>query len=164
MPEKKRRRRDGYDEGDYTLYKTLPAVDFVKSHDPIALLGNSNKITFTTEEESHWLKMQITKDDIKVNCEDLKVLGKGDFKALMKWRTLVREEVCRFIVYSQYNLLRLPPQIGLDVKEKPTEELTEAVEINEGEDEEEQIEAEVRYIFYTAVTLSSLINFTSLNA
>ena len=108
MPEKKRRKRDGYDEGDYTLYKTLPAVEFVKSHDPIALLGNSNKITFTTEEENHWLKMQITKDDIKANCDDLKVLGKGDFKALMKWRTLVREEVCRFITYSLYNLLRFP--------------------------------------------------------
>jgi hypothetical protein len=40
--------------------------------------------------------MEVTKDDIKANCEDLKVLGKGDFKALMKWRTLVREEVCRF--------------------------------------------------------------------
>ena len=96
MPEKKRRKREGYDDGDYTLYKVLPAVDFVKSHDPIMLLGNANKITFTTEEEMSWLKMEITKDDIKANCEDLKVLGKGDFKALMKWRTLVREEVCRF--------------------------------------------------------------------
>ena len=40
--------------------------------------------------------MEITKDDIKANCEDLKVLGRGEFKALMKWRALVREEVCRF--------------------------------------------------------------------
>jgi AdoMet-dependent rRNA methyltransferase SPB1 len=96
MPDKKRRKRDGYDDGDYTLYKVLPAVDFIKSHDPVALLGNANKISFTSQEESHWLKMEITKDDIKANCEDLKVLGKGDFKALMKWRTLVREEVCRF--------------------------------------------------------------------
>lgn len=96
MPEKKRRKRDGYDDGDYTLYKTLSAMDFVKSHDSVALLGNANKIVFTTEEEKHWLEMGITKDDIKANCEDLKVLGKGDFKALMKWRTLIREEVCRF--------------------------------------------------------------------
>lgn len=52
----------------------------------------------------------------------------------------------------------------MEVKEKPMEELTEVVEIDEGEDEEEQINAEVRYIFYTAVILSSLINFTSSNA
>jgi len=52
----------------------------------------------------------------------------------------------------------------LDVKEKPTEELTEVVEIDENENEEEQIEAEVPYIFYAAVTLSSLINVTSSNA
>lgn len=102
MPEKKRRRRDGYDEGDYTLYKTLSAVDFVNSHDPVALLGNANKIAFTTEEEKHWFKMEITKDDIRANCEDLKVLGRGDFKALIKWRTLIREEVCRF--YSLFSV------------------------------------------------------------
>jgi AdoMet-dependent rRNA methyltransferase SPB1 len=34
MPEKKRRRRDGYDDGDYTLYKTLSAVDFVNPTTP----------------------------------------------------------------------------------------------------------------------------------
>lgn len=95
MPEKKRRRREGYDDGDYTLYKTLSAMDFVQSHDPITLLGSANRIVFTGEEK-RWLEMKITKDDIKANCEDLKVLGKGDFKALMKWRTLIREEVCRF--------------------------------------------------------------------
>jgi AdoMet-dependent rRNA methyltransferase SPB1 len=106
MPEKKRRKREGYAEGDYTLYKVLSAIDFVKSHDPVALLGNANKIAFTTEEEKLWLKMESTKDDIKANCEDLKVLGKGDFKALMKWRTLIREEVCRFHYY-QYSLLEL---------------------------------------------------------
>jgi len=54
--------------------------------------------------------------------------------------------------------------MGLDVKEKPTEELTETVEIEEDVDEEEQIEAEVRQTFYVAVISSLLINVTSLNA
>lgn len=40
-----------------------------------------------------WFNMELTTDEIKANCEDLKVLGKGDFKALMKWRTALREEV-----------------------------------------------------------------------
>jgi len=50
-PEKKRRHRDGYADGDYTLFKAIPASDFVQGHDPIAILGNINKITFLTEEE-----------------------------------------------------------------------------------------------------------------
>lgn len=37
--------------------------------------------------------MDITTQDVKGNCGDLKVLGKGDFKVLMKWRTKLREEV-----------------------------------------------------------------------
>ena len=41
--------------------------------------------------------MEVTTPEIQAICEDLKVLGKGDFKALLKWRTAIREEVCHFI-------------------------------------------------------------------
>lgn len=37
--------------------------------------------------------MDVTTPDVVANCDDLKVLGKGDFKALIKWRTSLREEV-----------------------------------------------------------------------
>lgn len=40
-----------------------------------------------------WAALPITSADVKANCEDLKVLGKGDFKTLIKWRTALREEV-----------------------------------------------------------------------
>ena len=40
-----------------------------------------------------WLKLEITKPEIKANCDDLKVLGKGDFKTILKWRTTLREDV-----------------------------------------------------------------------
>lgn len=70
-----------------------------------------NKITFDTDEEKEyvfhslgppplfdplrerWLALDITTADVKANCGDLKVLGKGDFKALLKWRLALREEV-----------------------------------------------------------------------
>ena len=42
---------------------------------------------------NRWLTLDITTHDIKENCNDLKVLGKGDFKTLMRWRTTLREEV-----------------------------------------------------------------------
>jgi AdoMet-dependent rRNA methyltransferase SPB1 len=55
QPEKNRRRRDGYAEGDYTLHHRVPVADFVKSVDPIAVLGTCNQMTFTTDEEKGWV-------------------------------------------------------------------------------------------------------------
>lgn len=54
QPEKKRRRRDGYDDGDYTLFTKTPAGDFVRSSEPVKVLGLANKITFETEEEKQY--------------------------------------------------------------------------------------------------------------
>lgn len=54
QPEKKRRRRDGYDDGDYTLFTKTPASDFVCSLEPVNVLGLANKITFETEEEKQY--------------------------------------------------------------------------------------------------------------
>jgi AdoMet-dependent rRNA methyltransferase SPB1 len=93
MPEKKRRKRDGYDDGDYTLHKTISATDFIHKADAVTLLGTANQVTFGTGEEKEWLKLDITGPEIKANCDDLKVLGKGDFKALIRWRSALREEV-----------------------------------------------------------------------
>ena len=39
------------------------------------------------------MSIDLTTEDVKANCEDLKVLGKGDFKTLIKWRLALREEV-----------------------------------------------------------------------
>ncbi|KAF8912762.1 Spb1 C-terminal domain-containing protein [Gymnopilus junonius] len=124
-PEKKRRHRDGYADGDYTLFKTIPASKFILEDDPISVLGSGNKITFSSEEEKGWLVLGVTTDDVKANCEDLKVLGKGDFKALIKWRLALREE------------------LGLDLKTKDTEDVTEHVEVVEVVDEEQEISEEL---------------------
>ena len=51
MPEKKRRQRDGYAGGDYTLHKTMSVSDFVRCPDPVAFLGSVNRVSFTTDEE-----------------------------------------------------------------------------------------------------------------
>ncbi|KAI0830634.1 Spb1 C-terminal domain-containing protein [Trametes gibbosa] len=125
QPEKKRRQRAGYEDGDHTLYKEAGAADFIGCQDAVTFLGTYNKITFKTDEEKEWLSMDVTTADVVANCADLKVLGKGDFKLLMKWRTALREE------------------LGLDVKTKDAEELTETVEITEEVDEEAQIQEEL---------------------
>ena len=51
MPDKKRRARDGYAEGDYTLFHKGKAVDFVRGADPVGMLGTLNQIEFETDEE-----------------------------------------------------------------------------------------------------------------
>ena len=51
QPDKKRRHRDGYADGDYTLFKKISAEEFVRSQDPVSVLGSINKIVFETEKE-----------------------------------------------------------------------------------------------------------------
>ena len=121
QPDKKRRHRGGYADNDYTLFKQIGVAEFVRSSDPIAILGAVNKISFTTEEEkpyvlqplpctfllftswpASWSSLPLTSEDIKANLDDLKVLGKGDFKALLKWRTALREEVCSFLRFVTF--------------------------------------------------------------
>lgn len=68
-------------------------MEFIEGTDPVTLLGTHNAITFKTKEDKKLLKNEDTTKDILANCEDLKVLGKKEFKQLMKWRIIIREEM-----------------------------------------------------------------------
>ncbi|PWN27074.1 FtsJ-domain-containing protein [Jaminaea rosea] len=92
-PEKKRRKRDGYEEGNYTQFKAITAQDFVRGPDAVSMLGTYNQITFKTPEDKALLDHHESNEDIRVNCEDLKVLGRKDFRNLMKWRLAMREHL-----------------------------------------------------------------------
>ncbi|PKI82385.1 AdoMet-dependent rRNA methyltransferase spb1 [Malassezia vespertilionis] len=89
-PEKVRRKREGYEDGNYTLYKTIGADAFIRGADAIAMLGTYNRITFDTDADKALLSNPATTADIKANCEDLKLLGRGDFATLFKWRKTIR--------------------------------------------------------------------------
>ncbi|KAH6686702.1 AdoMet-dependent rRNA methyltransferase spb-1 [Plectosphaerella plurivora] len=95
-PEKKKRKREGYEEGDYTQFKELPASEFIQTTDPLHILGNYNKLSFEQPKNGDVAlaaldKLPITTDEIRINCADLKVLGRKDFKLLLRWRLKVRE-------------------------------------------------------------------------
>ncbi|KAI0544380.1 rRNA methyltransferase [Xylaria curta] len=94
-PEQKKRKRGGYEEGDYTLYKEVLASEFVESTDPISILANTNRLVLETLEPSLSLsalnKMPATTLEIRQYCSDLKVLGRSEFKKLLKWRILARD-------------------------------------------------------------------------
>lgn len=123
-PEKKKRNRTGYAEGDYTLYREVPIAEFVHAQtalDAIAVLSSCNRLIFDDSEQSkQWLDSRHTTEDILEDVRDLKVLGKGDFKKLIKWRLAVRLET------------------GLDVKKSKDESESESEA-----DEEPDVEGEV---------------------
>ena len=92
-PEKKVRKRDGYEEGDHLLYHTTDIMDFVKTEDPIEMLAGLNKFT-TNEDDKDWQilkRMDFTTKEFMSCIEDLKVLGRKDFKMILKWRKYSRD-------------------------------------------------------------------------
>ncbi|KAM0670476.1 hypothetical protein ACQRIU_000871 [Beauveria bassiana] len=130
-PEVKKRKRDGYDEGDYTLYKEVPASEFIHTMDPIAILGSCNKLSFQQPLNGDVAlaaldKLPETTPEIRDCCSDLKTLGRRDFKLLLKWRLRVRDI------------------FGLATKEKAVAAASEEVaEVGEM-DEELQIQEELQ--------------------
>ncbi|CZR39320.1 putative SPB1-required for ribosome synthesis, putative methylase [Fusarium proliferatum ET1] len=95
-PEVKKRKREGYEEGDYTQFKAMPASEFIQTTDPIAVLGSYNALTFQQPPNGDVAlaaldKLPETTDEIRNCCSDLRVLGRKDFKLLLKWRLRVRE-------------------------------------------------------------------------
>lgn len=96
-PEKKKRKRDGYEEGDYTQFKEIPATEFINTTDPIAILGSYNKLSFQQPIGGDLAmqtlnRLEETTDEIRTCCEDLKILGKKEFRNLLRWRLKVREK------------------------------------------------------------------------
>jgi AdoMet-dependent rRNA methyltransferase SPB1 len=95
-PELKKRKRDGYEEGDWTQFKEAPVSDFIQTTDPIAMLGSLNKLSFEQAPNGDVAiatidKLPETTIEVRNCCADLKVLGRADFKRLLRWRLKVRE-------------------------------------------------------------------------
>ncbi|KAL4887459.1 AdoMet-dependent rRNA methyltransferase spb1 [Aspergillus karnatakaensis] len=96
-PEKKKRKREGYEEGDWTQFKEVPVTDFINTTDPIAILGSCNKLSFQQLPGGDLAlatldRLPETTEEIRNCCEDLKVLGKKEFRNLLRWRLKVREK------------------------------------------------------------------------
>jgi AdoMet-dependent rRNA methyltransferase SPB1 len=123
-PEKKKRRREGYEEGDYTQHKEISVTEFINTTDPIAILGTYHKLSFQQSPTGDLAlatleRLEETTDEIRMCCDDLRVLGKKEFRNLLRWRLKVREK------------------FGLTVKKKTgqNEEAEEVTEIAPMDDE-----------------------------
>lgn len=83
------RHRSGYADGVTILFSKASVSNFIDSKDPIPMLGDFNKFEWD-EESSIYEKHAATTEEIKLLIDDLKVLGKNDFKQLLKWREKLR--------------------------------------------------------------------------
>lgn len=92
-PEKKVRKREGYEEGDNLLYNTAPIMEFIETEDPITMLGKLNKFEIDSDNDEWKIvkKMKQTNKELLACIEDLKVLGKKDFKMILRWRKNARD-------------------------------------------------------------------------
>ncbi|EGW30617.1 uncharacterized protein SPAPADRAFT_157880 [Spathaspora passalidarum NRRL Y-27907] len=92
-PEKKTRHRTGYEEGDYTLYHTMPILEFIKDEDPINQLGRLNKLEVPTDDHEWKVvsKLRSCTPELLECLKDLKTLGRKEFKLILKFRKQARE-------------------------------------------------------------------------
>jgi AdoMet-dependent rRNA methyltransferase SPB1 len=95
-PEKKKRKREGYEEGDWTQFHEVPASEFIQTQDPIQMLGSLNRLHFRQEGNGDIAlaaldKLPETTEEVRACCEDLKVLGRKEFKLLLRWRLKARD-------------------------------------------------------------------------
>ncbi|KAL6494818.1 hypothetical protein OROGR_031618 [Orobanche gracilis] len=127
---KDKRHRVGYEDGDTTLRKLCSASDFIWSATPLDVLGTVSSITFKDPESLAIKDHTLTTEEVKILCDDLGVLGKQDFKHLMKWRMNIRkalspsEKVSSAITAVDH----VSKEIGEEKVLDEMEELTSAME------------------------------------
>mmetsp|Transcript_29122 Transcript_29122/g.90067 ORF Transcript_29122/g.90067 Transcript_29122/m.90067 type:complete len:920 (-) Transcript_29122:19-2778(-) len=88
---KRKRHRDGYAANDSGLLAdpAMSAAEFARADDPTQILAERSKITFDDDAvASH----KATTAEVRACGADLKVLSKGDFRTLLKWREKLRKD------------------------------------------------------------------------
>jgi AdoMet-dependent rRNA methyltransferase SPB1 len=88
-----KRHRTGYDESlGMLLTSKVSVLDFIQSKDTVSairVLTDANIIEFP-EECDEIAQHPATTDEIRLCFSDLRVLGKLDFKKILKWREIMR--------------------------------------------------------------------------
>lgn len=87
--EKQKKRAEGYDEGDYTLFRSATVSEFLQAEQPLDILSLVNEIVF---DDLKYSKHVLTTEDVKEAFKDVKVLGKSDIKNLLSWHKALRKE------------------------------------------------------------------------
>ncbi|CAD5117659.1 DgyrCDS6411 [Dimorphilus gyrociliatus] len=87
--EKRKRSREGYADGDYTLHHSLSVNEFFEKENFLELLAGCHVLLLDNEKiRDH----PLTTKEIKLCCSDIQVLGRRDVKNLLTWRKKLLEE------------------------------------------------------------------------
>lgn len=89
----KNRKATGYEDGLSLVTKRITASDFVDAKDPLALLSVATEIFFDLENadsrDAEIRKLPVTSLELVELMKDLKILGKSEFKQILRWRDQV---------------------------------------------------------------------------
>ena len=92
---KQERSRQGYEDAEThsaLIGKHADIAVFVDSEQPIVTLGSYGRFVWDSERAKGWRQWSAsTTEEVVELSKDLKVLGKGDLKALLKWRKKVKD-------------------------------------------------------------------------
>lgn len=88
----RQRQRDGYDDKlGPLLTRRCSVAEFVRVLDPVRALADYSGFDFDEQaNELGYTTHPKTTEEIKTCCADLKVVGRAEFKALLKWRLMIR--------------------------------------------------------------------------
>ncbi|XP_044529875.1 pre-rRNA 2'-O-ribose RNA methyltransferase FTSJ3 isoform X2 [Gracilinanus agilis] len=142
---KKKPKAEGYAEGDLTLYHRVSITDFLRAANPVDFLSKASEIMLDDKElEQH----PATSEDVKVYCQDIKVLGRKELRSLLNWRTKLRRFVAKKLK-DQAKLLDISLSSGEEEEEKEEEQkegkkTTVAAEDAEEEEELDRALAEMK--------------------
>ena len=93
--------RSGYDDdAPMNMFRRGTVKEFILSSDPVRLLGLYNALSFADQDDDDVdavdkaiIRCVHTTQEVRILCADLRVLGRTDFKALLKWRLRVRNDL-----------------------------------------------------------------------
>ncbi|CAN6894767.1 unnamed protein product [Brassica oleracea var. botrytis] len=121
---KQKRNRDGYEDGESILRKVASAADFIWSENPLEILGTVTCISFDDQASLPLKEHDLTTEEIKILCDDLPVLGKNDFKHILKWRMQIRKA----LTPEKKEVAKKEPDVGKENEENEDDRLLSELE------------------------------------
>ncbi|XP_045691913.1 pre-rRNA 2'-O-ribose RNA methyltransferase FTSJ3 [Phyllostomus hastatus] len=132
---KKKPKAEGYAEGDLTLYHRTSVTDFLRAANPVDFLSKASEIALDDEELA---QHPATTEDIRVCCQDIKVLGRKELRSLLNWRTKLRRYMAKKLK-EQAKALDISLSSGEEEEGDEEESTGNVRQISEEEEEEEQL-------------------------
>ncbi|XP_048373787.1 pre-rRNA 2'-O-ribose RNA methyltransferase FTSJ3 [Sphaerodactylus townsendi] len=83
----KKAKAEGYEDGATILYNRYTLTDFLKAANPVDFLSKASEIVIDNKELRHH---SATTEEICHCCQDIRVLGRKELRALLNWRAKLR--------------------------------------------------------------------------